>query len=80
MYGYHDMNGYDGGWGIGMMFFTFLIAVLVITLVLHFFRGHQSVDANNNSHKSVPLDIVKERYAKGEINKEEFEQIKKDLK
>ena len=34
---------------------------------------------NGSTTKHDPLDIAKERYVKGEISGEEFNQIKKDL-
>ncbi len=34
---------------------------------------------NGSTPKRDPLDVAKERYAKGEIPREEFEQLKKDL-
>ena len=50
-----------------------LIAWGVVALIR---RGNSKPNAGE---KQNPLDIAKERYAKGEISKEEFERIKKDL-
>ncbi len=79
MYGYQMMNGNDWGWGIVMMLFWFVFLAVVAVVVIHLLRGHDHHHHLGESQKAEPIDIVKERYAKGEINKEQFEQLKKDL-
>lgn len=70
------MNGSDWGLGIFVMFAWILLLGLIAYLALRLIRGH---DHGSASKAYDPLDIIKERYAKGEINKEHFEQLKKDL-
>lgn len=77
---YHMM---DGGqyWNDGMMFIGLIWIALAAFVVAYIIRGrNRSQDGNPPApHKETPLDIAKARYAKGEINKEQFDQIKTDL-
>jgi putative membrane protein len=67
----HDFNSFGGGW---MMFFWwFLLIVLVFAAV------RTLLNKNKKSNNENSLEILKRRYAKGEIDKEEFEKMKKDL-
>jgi putative membrane protein len=59
-------------WVFGVVFWEGLIA-LIVWGITRLVRGGGAASRRN------PLDIAKERYAKGEISKEEFEQLKKDL-
>ena len=74
-------NWFDGmGWWMvisGLLMLAFwggLIALAVLGIKRLAERG-----GLGGAVKSDPLDIAKARYARGEISKEEFEQIKKDL-
>lgn len=70
------MMGYSwfGGW---MIIFWIAVVGLIIWGVVAWTRNRPPESGVGD--KRSPLDIAKERYAKGEISKEEFEKIKKDV-
>jgi len=63
-----------GGWMV--IIWVVIIALIVWGVIVLVRRGSSTPDA---AQKRNPLDIARERYAKGELSKEEFEQIKKNL-
>ena len=68
------------GMGWWMAFAGLWIVVFWGGLIVLIVWGITKLSRRNGSTlKHDPFDIAKERYAKGEISKEEFEQIKKDL-
>ncbi len=68
--------GMWGGGAVGLIWLVVLAAIIVALL------QRKDLDLgrwfSGQAGKS-PLDIAKERYARGEISREEFEQLRKDL-
>jgi putative membrane protein len=72
------MYGIGGhGWGMGYGLIIGCIVLAVIIWLVIRVTG-QNYNQKQTGSKSA-LDILKERYARGEIGKEEYEQKKRDL-
>jgi len=77
----------DGmGWwmlwgGLMMVLFWGAIIALVVWAVQSLSQrdGGQTQHGGATSPARTPLEIAKERYARGEIGRDEFEQMKRDL-
>lgn len=69
-------------WGWAGLLFMLVFWVLIILLVIFLIR---KLVSSGTTQKAAPhqedsaLEILKKRYARGEINKEEFDAKKKDL-
>jgi len=65
------------GWIIGIIIWVLLIC-LIVGLIRHFVSNREKSEDDGESSNRA-LEILKERYAKGEISHQEFEKIKKDI-
>jgi putative membrane protein len=78
------MMGWGGGWS-GMVFgplimIVVLVAVVALTVLLvRWIGGPWLGGASNHKPPQTPLDILKERYARGEIDKEEYQERRRVL-
>jgi len=89
---YHGWEGYGYGsqmgiWGwigpIAMIILWVLIVVGLVAVIRYLWLRSRDGSAGGNSRVSrspeSAVEILKQRYARGEIDKEEFEQKKRDL-
>jgi putative membrane protein len=85
---WRDWHGYGwgmmGDWGTGWMFFPGLLWLVVLALVVAgiilLVRSNDGRDAEARATRRADgLAILEERYARGEINRDEFFEKKQDL-
>ncbi len=78
-WGWGNMMGYGGWWGMGWLFMIlfWLAIILAVAALLKWLVGASPrIDV---PRQKDALDILKERYARGEIGRDEFDQKKRDL-
>jgi putative membrane protein len=71
---FHEWMG--GGMWFGW-FFWIIVVVLIIWLVVN--QSNRSRQNYETHRQETAIDILKKRYAKGEISKEQFEQMMKEI-
>lgn len=73
-------SGFGGVMGYGMMFFGWIFLALIIFGFIYLIKWIATQSGNNKSGSGRAEEILKERYAKGEIDKREFEEKIKEIK
>ena len=84
-YGGWNMGpGMMGSWGIGWLGMIFMLVFWALVIIGLIFLIKWLIQTTGSGKDLAPygsraLDVLKERYARGEISKEEFEEKKNDL-
>ena len=74
---------YFGGGGMFLFPILFLAALVWVTYLIvrqgNVGQPRESHRTGDAETRESPMELVKRRYARGEINKEEFQEMKKEL-
>ena len=78
MTGYGMMGGYPAYYGynslLGILWLVFLVgAIALIIWLIYKFAG-------KGKESGTPINILQKRYAKGEVNKKQFEEMRRELR
>ncbi len=75
----HHMISGGNGMGIIMIFFWVAVLAAIILLVSGAFSNRSEAGADRSEQHFDAMEILKQRYARGEINKDQFERMRHDL-
>lgn len=74
-------NGMGGGWGMGngspFMILFWIVGIVGVVVLVKWLVDQSS--AGGRTRGKSALEILRERYARGEIDREEYEQKRRDL-
>lgn len=76
-WGMHPMWGAGGMWGLGMMLMMVVFWGAIIAGIVLVIRWLSAQGGGSSPDRA--LDILRQRYARGEIDREEFEAKRRDL-
>ncbi len=79
--GFGMMNGMMGGFGgMGLMAIVWIVFIgIIIWAIVAAVQNSTESKSSGSSAADSALDVIKKRYARGEIDKAEFNEKKKDL-
>lgn len=61
------------------MMYGWILGILLLLIVIWFFTRRNFQETGRSRDRDSPLGLLKRRYARGEMSREEFEKKKKDL-
>lgn len=74
------MNDLHGGWGVDMGIGMTILWIVLIAVIILIAKSAISGTSEQTQHASEnALDILKKRYARGEIDEDEYERKKSEL-
>jgi putative membrane protein len=81
----YSYYGYPYGWGIMGVMMLFMVPIMIIVLIAIAYIVYRGFSWGGyygrygEEEKETAMEILRRRYARGEISKEQYEQMKKDM-